>query len=262
MCGYTITQCHLSTTLVFTRGWRLYVFDLRIWWRKGKQTMILIYLFCFWKPSRMTGKEPAAAPVWHLTGWSCYGLRCVRSSINPPRITNCISRAVQSAAVLNKHSGCILLCESSLLGALAQCNQPSALAPLPVCGAAQRHDCKGRKWAFSSSWLCDSGLQFPKFMTRFEQPSYRTLVISRKKHKCQIMTGDLPGSSRVGIITIQKSCQYFTAVRDTFAKLPLSIYCVFNFLNSGIRISLRNIENSESIWVICFLVRGLCLPQI
>lgn len=49
------------------------------------------------------------------------------------------------------------------------------------------------------------------------------------------MIGDLPGSSGVGIIAIQKSSQFFTAVRDTFAKLPLSIYRVFNFLNSGIK---------------------------
>lgn len=75
--------------------------------------------------------------------------------------------------------------------------------PLSLFCAAQRKDCTGRKWAFSSVWHCDSYLQFPKFMTHFEQASYWPVIIVRNQQKQQIMIGDLPETGGLDTIIIQ-----------------------------------------------------------
>lgn len=108
--------------------------------------------------------------------------------------------AVESVAVLNKHSSCILPSESSLFGALAQCNQPSALAPMPVCRQLKGMTAKGGNEHFHQP-DCDSCLQFPKFVALFGQLCYRTLIIRKYKweetqvSKSRIMIGHLPGGS-------------------------------------------------------------------
>lgn len=74
----------------------------------------------------------------HLTGCCCYGLTIGRSLspyLSPFQLTY-VSVCCWKCCSSKQHSSCILLSENSLLCALAQCNQPSALAPVPVCGAA------------------------------------------------------------------------------------------------------------------------------